>query len=100
MTEKEQKNYDKLFKSLIEMNDVNTRLDLLGQAVSPMTREIIFSINKSVYDSAVLIRDFVPHYISVCATLQEMKDMHTMMMDFIIEKGLQVELLKFREKYV
>jgi len=53
-----------------------------------------------VYNSAVLIRDFVPHYISVCATLQEMKDMHTMMMDFIIEKGLQVELLKFREKYV
>ena len=52
MTEKEQKNYDKLFKSLTEMNDVNTRLDLLGQAVSPMTREIIWSINKSVYESA------------------------------------------------
>ena len=100
MTEKEQKNYDKLFKSLTEMNDVNTRLDLLGQAVSPMTREIIWSINKSVYESAKLVRDFVPHYISVFATLQEMKDMHTMMMDFIIEKGLQVELLKFREKYV
>lgn len=100
MTEKERKNYDKLFKALIELNDVNTRLDLLSQAVSPMTSEIVRSINNSAYKSAVLIRDFVPHYISVCATLQEMKDMHTMMMDFIIEKGLQVELLKHREKYV
>ena len=40
MTEKEQKNYDKLFKSLTEMNDVNTRLDLLAQAVSPITGAI------------------------------------------------------------
>lgn len=97
MTEKERKNYDKLFKSLTELNDVETRLDLLAQAVSPLTSEIVRSINNSVYESATLIRDFVPHYIAVCATLQEM---HTMMMDFIIEKGLQVELLKHREKYV
>lgn len=100
MTEKERKNYDRLFRSLIELNDVETRLDLLSQAVSPMTSEIVRSINDSVYESATLIRDFVPHYVAVCAALQEMKDMHTMMMDFIIENGLQVGLIKHREKYV
>ena len=60
MTEKERKNYDKLFRSLTELNDVETRLDLLSQAVSPMTSEIVRSINNSAYESAVLIRDFVP----------------------------------------